>query len=118
MSDEATVNKYDRTYAGVREGNALLTKATTITDVEYLTGKAVTYIVQTARTEKGDYIFVQCIDESGTVRLPLPPKVSSAIAAHKDSLTKRRRSIAGKAVAKGRKERGELPAFMRKKKTA
>jgi hypothetical protein len=34
----------------------------------------------------------------------------------RDSLTARRRSIASKAMAKNRMERGELPVFMRQKK--
>ena len=37
-----------------------------------------------------------------------------ATSSQRDSLTARRRSIAGRAQAKARKDRGELPGFMRK----
>jgi hypothetical protein len=53
------------------------------------------------------------MDESGVVRLALPPKVANVIASQRDSLSARRRSIAARRVAQERKERGELPGFMR-----
>ena len=48
---------------------------------ETLSGKSETFIVQTCRFEDqgGDFIFVQCVDESGVIRLALPPKVANAI---------------------------------------
>jgi len=37
--------------------------------------------VETARHEElGDYIFIECMDEAGVVRLCLPPRVANAIA--------------------------------------
>jgi hypothetical protein len=84
--------------------------------IQTITGKAETFVVETARHEElGDYVFVECVDEAGVIRLCLPPRVANAIASQRDSLTSRRRSIASKAVAKMRMERGEIPGFMKKK---
>lgn len=111
-----TVSKYDRLRGQLNE-MALFTKPSTIRNVQTITGKSETFVVETCRHgDLGDYIFVECIDESGLVtRLALPPKVANAIAAQRDSLTTRRRSIAGKRQAKERMERGELPGFLRNK---
>lgn len=110
-----TVSKYDRLRGGL-QGVALFTKPSTIRNIQAITGRAETFVVETARHEDGDYIFVECVDETGVVRLCLPPKVSNAIASHRDALTTTRRRIAGRANARARKERGELPGFMRPKK--
>lgn len=114
MSDD-TIKKYDRLRGGM-QGVALFTKQSTIRNIQTITGRAETFVVETARHEElGDYIFVECVDEDGVVRLCLPPQVSTAIAAQRDRLTTRRRSIAGKANAKARADRGELPGFMKRK---
>ena len=108
-----TIQKYDRIRGGM-QGVALFTKPSTIRNIQTITGRAETFVVETSRHEElGDYIFVECVDENGVVRLCLPPKVANAIASQRDSLTSRRRSIASKATAKARKDRGELPGFMR-----
>jgi hypothetical protein len=118
MNEDYTVSKYDRLRGGM-QGVALFTKPSTIKNVQGVTGKSETFVVETARHEElGDYIFIECMDEAGLVRLALPPRVANVICAQRDSLTKRRRSIAGKAQAKSRKDRGELPGFMRKKRVA
>jgi hypothetical protein len=111
---EQTVSKYDRLYGSVMDVG-LSTKASTVRIVEPLTGRAESFIVQTARTESGDYIFVEYISEDGIVRLALPPKVTSLVASQKDSLTKRNRSRASKAVMKARKEAGEVIGFQKRK---
>lgn len=109
------MGKFDRIRGGL-QGVALFTKPSTVQHVESITGKSETFVIETARHENGDYIFVVCVDDTGTTRLCLPPRVSNLIASHRDALTARRRSIASKAVAKARKDRGELPGFARKKK--
>lgn len=117
METDNSIKKYDRIRGGM-EGVALFTKPSTIRNVETITGRAETFVVETARhAELGDYIFVECVDEDGVVRLCLPPKVANAIASQRDSLTTKRRKIAGRTQAKIRKDRGELPGFMRKKKS-
>ena len=78
------------------------------------------YVVQTYRQkEQGDTIFLEHVSETGTVRLVIPPQVSAVIARQREQLTAKTRSKAAKAVAQGRKERGEIPAFLKsKRKTA
>lgn len=117
MSDDNTIGKFDRIRGGL-QGVALFTKPSTIKNVQNITGKSETFVVETARYDElgGDFIFVELVDENGVVRIVLPPRVANIISSQKDSLTTRRRSRAGKLVAQARKDRGELPGFMKKKK--
>lgn len=117
MENNNTITKYDRLRGGL-EGVALFTKPSTIRNVQNLTGKTETFVIETGRHDElgGDFIFVECFDEAGSVRICLPPRVANAIASQRDSLSHRRRSIAGKRLAKERKDRGEVPAFLRKKR--
>jgi hypothetical protein len=109
------VHKYDRMYGSLIDVS-LHTKPSTVKVHQPVTGRAETFIVQTARHEdNGDYIFVECADESGLVRLVLPPKVANAIAAQRESLTKRRRSIAGRSAMKARMASGEVINFKKRK---
>lgn len=98
-----TIQKYDR-IRGLLEGIALFTKPTTVKRVENVTGKAETFTVETARTEHGDYLFVELSDEDGLTRVAIPPKVTAIIARHSASLTKRNRSRRAKAAMKARGE--------------
>lgn len=73
------------------------------------------YIVQTyRRIGEGDTVFLECVNQQGTVRLILPASVADAIARQRDQLTGKSRSRAARSVAEARKARGELPAFMKK----
>jgi hypothetical protein len=113
-----TVSKYDRTYGSLHD-ISLSTKPSTVKNVQTLTGKSETFVVQTFRHEElGDYIFVECMDENGLTRLALPPKVAAAIASQRDSLTKRRRSISSKRVMRERMDNGWVPNFRKKRKTS
>lgn len=113
-ANDRTVAIYDRVRGGL-EGVAMFTKPSTIKNVQIITGKAETFIVETARhSELGDTIFVECMNDDGLVRLALPPRVANAIARQRDSLTSRTRSKAAKLIAQERKDRGELPGFMKK----
>jgi|SRR5690348_17738310 len=110
---DRTLSQFDRVRGGL-EGVAMFTKPATVKNVQIITGKSETFIVETARhSELGDTIFVECMNEDGLVRLALPPKVANAIARQRDALTTRARSQAARAVAQERKERGELPGFMK-----
>src|SRR5215469_3946592 len=109
MSDQ-TVSKFDRVRGGL-QGVALFTKPSTIQNVESVTGKSETFIVERCRFENGDYVFLQQVDDSGVVRVVLPPKVVNAISSHGDSLTTRNKSRVGKRLAQERKDRGEVPGF-------
>jgi hypothetical protein len=113
---ETTITKYDRMYGGLIDVS-LSTKPSIVKAVQPITGQAETFIIQTLRhEEKGDYIFIECADESGLVRLVLPPKVSNAIAAQRESLSKRRRSIASRTTMRERMARGHVPTFKKKPK--
>jgi len=112
--DEQTISKYDRLYSGMKEVG-LMTKPSTIKVVQALTGRAETFIIQTGRDERGDYIFVEMIDETGSViRIAIPPKGANAIAAQRASLTTRKRSVASKARMKERMAQGWKPNFQKK----
>lgn len=116
MPDEYMVKKFDRIRGGM-EGVALFTRPSTIKNVQNITGESETFVIETCRhAENGDFIFVEMVDRDGVTRIALPPKVADAIASQRESLTSRRRSIAGKRIAKARKDRGELPGFMKGKK--
>lgn len=113
MPDE-TINKYDRLYGRLHDVS-LLTKPSTIKIVESITGRAETFVIQTARHhDNGDYIFLERMDESGVVRIAVPPKVANVIAAQRDSLTKRRRSISSRATMRARMEAGEVIGFKKR----
>jgi len=115
MPDEYQISKYDRIRGGLH-GVALFTKPSTIKNVQSITGEAETFVIETARHEEGDFVFIEMMDKNGVVRIVLPPKAANAVANQRESLTARRRSIASKAIAKARMDRGEVPGFMRKKK--
>lgn len=112
---EYTISKYDRIYGGLQGGNNLQTKATTIEHVS-LTGETETFVIQTIRDEHGDHVAIKFIDKDGVKRLILPPKAANTINRQREALTARGRSIASKAVAQARKDRGELPGFMKHRK--
>jgi len=112
--EDHTVSKYDRLRGGL-EGVALFTRQSTIRNIQNITGRAETFIIETGRHELGDFIFIECLDEGQPVRLALPPRAANIIASQRESLTRRARSIAGKAQAKSRMERGEVPGFLRKR---
>jgi len=111
------VSSYDR-QRGQLQGIAMFTKPSTVKSNPTFINKCQTFIVETARhDELGDFIFVEAVDENlQVIRLALPPKVANAIAAQRDRLTSRRRSIAGRRIAKERAEAGLLPGFMKGKK--
>jgi len=114
-----TISKFDRTHASLQEV-ALWTQPTTIKHVNFA-GKAESFIIQTARHESGDTIFIECLDETGTTRIPLPPRVAKVIHSHYAALTRRSRKRAASIQADKRKAEGIEPGFMkymREKKAA
>lgn len=116
MTNDNTVAKYDRVRGGL-EGIARFTKPSTVKSVEQITGRAETFIVESARhDELGTFVFVEMLDDAGVIRLALPPRVVAAIGRQQDALSAKSRSIAAKTLAQARKDRGEVPGFMRKGK--
>lgn len=112
------VDKYDRAY-GAMKGlpDVTWTAPATRRVAMPIIGATQTFIVQTARQrEIGDTIYLEYVDETGAVRIVIPPVVANAIAAQRDALTTKVRKKAAKAQAAERKARGEVPAFLKVKK--
>jgi hypothetical protein len=119
MNMNGTPDSFDR-LLGALHGipDVASTKPSTIRAVTPIVGTSELYIVQTYRQrDTGDTIFLECVRQSETLRIAIPPAVADAIARQRDVLTGKTRSKAAKAVAEARKERGELPGFMRGKKS-
>ena len=66
--------------------------------------------------ERGDTIFLELVSAGQTIRLVMPPKVADTIARQREALTQKARSRRAKHQAQERAARGELPAFLRRKK--
>jgi hypothetical protein len=114
-----TVDKFDR-MMGALEGlpDVTHTKPSTITGLTTLIGAAQTFIVQTFRQrEKGDTIFLQYVDDEGSVRLVIPPGAADAIARQREALGAKNRKKAAKQSAAARKARGDVP-FVKKQPKA
>lgn len=90
------------------------TRPSTIKTVTPVVGTNQTFIVQTYRQrDAGDTVFLEVVTKEGTVRLVIPPAVANAIARQRNALTNKTRSMAAKAIAQARKDRGQLPGFMK-----
>lgn len=131
-----TVSKYDRAFGGLQAANNLIAKPTTIQHVEFITGEAETFIIQTIRAEYkvklqkgwdvtdetrvGDFIVLNFVDKDGTKRLILPPKVSETIARQSETLKKKddarrkkNRSEQMKEIMRERMANGFVPNFQK-----
>lgn len=130
MPEYETISKFDRALAGLQGGNNLQSKATTIQNIEPITGDAETFTVQTVRAEYklkiqkgwewltetrvGDFIVITYLDKNGPMRLILPPKVVETLARQKEGLSKRARTNSSKAAMKQRMAEGFVPNFKKK----
>lgn len=113
------VDPFDRTIGALHGLPDVTSTKTSVTRVvpPFGVGGTQLYVVQTYRQkEQGDTIFLEHVSETGTVRLVIPPQVSAVIARQREQLTAKTRSKAAKAVAQDRKERGEIPAFLKSKR--
>lgn len=116
-SDSITRTEFDRILSGL-DGLPDVTHAgpSTLRSVSFI-GTGSTFIVSTYRMrDKGDTIFLECISGEGSLRLVIPPAVADAIARQRDTLTLKVRRKIGRASAEARKQRGELPGFMKGKR--
>jgi hypothetical protein len=107
MEQEKTISKFDRAVASKLDSNNIHTKATTIENIERITGSAETFIVQTIRVEDGDYVSLKYLDNDGAMRILLPPKVVNTIVRQRESLSDRARTNSSKAAMKERIAAGE-----------
>lgn len=112
------VDKFDRMLGALAElPDVTRTKPSTVVTTTPIIGAAQTFIIQTFRqAEVGDTIFLQYVDDTGSIRIFLPPAATAAIIRQHDALTTKVRKKVGKAQAAARKARGELPGFMKLKK--
>jgi len=112
---EHTIDKFDRALGSlVGIPDVIHTSPSTIRAMSPLIGSSQTFIVQTFRQkESGDTVFVEYVDDSGTVRLVIPPQVTKVILRQYNALTDRSRSKAATAAAEDRKARGIKPGFMK-----
>lgn len=113
-----TADKFDRALGAlVGIPDVIHTAPTTVRAAMPLIGTAQTFIIQTYRhRESGETVFLEYVDEKGTVRIVIPPAVTKVIHRQHDSLSGRARSKAAKAAADDRKARGIQPGFMKGKK--
>jgi hypothetical protein len=113
---EQMPDTYDRLMSAL-DGlpDVVTTRPSTVRAVTLL-GNSETHIVQTMRQrDRGDTIFLEIVSRDGAVRLVIPPAVADTIARQRDALTSKARSKAARAAAQDRKDRGEQPAFLRRK---
>jgi hypothetical protein len=112
---EAMPDTYDR-LMGALDGlpDVVHTRPSTVRTTVPILNNSQTYIIQSFRqVGVGDTIFLEMVSRDGSLRVALPPKVADAIARQRDALTAKSRSKAAKALAEERKERGEVPGFLR-----
>jgi hypothetical protein len=113
MPEETTVHPYDRLY-GSLHNVSLSTKATTIQHVEPVTGRSVSFIVQTFRHEDGDHVFIQIANGEGNTRVYLPPKVTACVGSQHHTLTRKNRSRASRRSAQDQMAAGTWKGFKKK----
>jgi hypothetical protein len=122
MSEDTTkaFDTYDR-QIGALKGlpDVIEVKPSTVRVSIPLLGLSQTFIVQTIRQRGvGDHVFLETVSRDGAIRIVLPPQVADAIARQRETLTAKSRSKAAKTLAQERKARGELPAFLKRKKAS
>lgn len=113
-----SLNYFDRAI-GSLEGlpDVVKTKATTLRVIPFFGLGSHTYIIATYRQKDiGDTVFLEVASEGSIVRIVIPPAVAETIARHRDQLSTKSRSRAGKRVAEDLAARGIKPGFMRGKK--
>ncbi len=111
MSD---ANKFDRALGAlVGIPDVVHTAPTTIRAATPIVGSPQTFIVQTYRQkDSGETVFLEYVDDAGTIRIVIPPQVTKVIARQRDALSDRVRRASAKAAAADRKARGIKPAFL------
>lgn len=109
--------RFERMLASMKENQAAVkTQAVTKSVVPPMgVGGTQTFIIQSARLEGKDTVFLQVFGNDVKVQLVLPPEVTRTMARQRDSLTNQTRKRAAQASAQERKDAGIEPAFLRKK---
>lgn len=121
MSDQyKSPDKFDKMLGALANlPDAASTKPSTVVALLPLIGASQTYIVQTIRQrERGDTIFLQYVDDQGSIRIVIPPEAADVIARQRDALSTKNRKRAAKEEAQRRKAAGIQPGFMKGRKKA
>ncbi len=110
-----SVDRFDVLYGGLANlPDVTKVKPSPITVYTNVIGAVRNFTVQTMRqADKGDTIFIQCLDSEGSVRLVIPPEVAEVIARQRDALSAKNRKRAAKERAAKDKAAGVVPGFMR-----
>lgn len=121
MADDSIIDPFDR-ILGALHGlpDVVSTRQSTVRAITPLVGTSETFIIQTYRqrvsdTSSADTIFIEYIGKDRSLRLVLPSGVADVIARQRDQLGTKNRRKTAKRIAAERKERGEMPAFLKKK---
>lgn len=111
-------DKFDRMMGALHDlPDVTRSKPSTVVTTLPIIGASQTFIIQTLRQrDVGDTVFLQYVDDTGSVRIAIPPAAADAIARQREALTTKVRKRVGKEAAQARKARGELPGFMKNKK--
>jgi hypothetical protein len=115
MSDSMMPDTFDRAI-GLLDGlnDVTHTKPSTLTVVTPIIGAVQTHIVQTYRqNEVGDFIFLQVVDSTCSIRIVIPPKVADTIASQRDSISAKNRRKGARQAVETRKAKGITPGFLR-----
>lgn len=119
-----TMDKFDRMMAQLASlPDVTHTKPTPIVVHKPFLGTQ-TFYIQTYRhierdgenSKSVDTLFLQYVDDQTTIRIPIPHEAIQAILRQHDSLATKVRRKVGKEQAAIRAARGEVPAFLRKKR--
>lgn len=109
---------YDRTMQALRGlPDVRETKPSPVRTYTPVREEPQSWLVQTMRhREKGDTVFVEYIDNEGSVRIALPPSVCEVIHRQREALTTMNRRAAARIRAANDKAAGKVPGFARKRK--
>jgi hypothetical protein len=112
------IDKFDRMRGSMVDlPDVTRTKPSTVVAGVPIIGATQTVIVETFRqAEIGDTIFLQVVDDGGSIRIFLPAAVADVIARQRDALTTKNRKRAAKNEAARRKAAGIEPGFLKLRK--
>lgn len=114
VSAARTSDPFDRLLADmIGLPNGAHTKPAPIQSIDFY-GNALTYIVQTVRTDETVTAFVTQVSAAGSVRTILPLDVLNAIERQRASITKQLRRRHGRRIAEERAAAGIKPGFLKK----
>lgn len=113
-----TTDPFDKMLSGmIGLPNGAHTKPAVVQDIDFY-GNAMSYIIQTVRTDEAITAFVTQVSAAGSVRSILPTAVLAVIDRQRASITTKLRRRHGKRLAEERMAQGIKPGFMKNKQDA